>query len=348
MGKKSQLREVITPVIGVQRYGSWAHASGRIWVLERDLFGRSGLDRLYGVTSLDDIRGLLLEHHYPQKDSVVETLQAAHIGLYELLGEVAPEDGYRVALLLPADAHNVRVMLRESLRGEEAGDFESLAKLIRTPSLVEPELLWRALVAREKDALLPEWVTSIAEKARLAYAEHYDAVSIDLAVERRLHEILSAIASELDSCWFGKYMTMTRDLTNLETLVRSRLRRVNETLYNASLLPGGLIPEEQWRALYGRSDDEIAEQLEMTPYGSMIPLISSYGEQGGASNFSRERDILLYGHLSTGKEQLSGPERVLSYIMARELEIRNVKMVLSALANELGEEELIALRRDFS
>jgi vacuolar-type H+-ATPase subunit C/Vma6 len=34
--------------------------------------------------------------------------------------------------------------------------------------------------------------------------------------------------------------------------------------------------------------------------------------------------------------------------MARELEIRNVKMVLSALANELGEEELIALRRDFS
>ena len=348
MGKKSQLREVITPVIEVQRYGSWAHASGRFWVLERDLFGRSGLDRLYGVTSLDDIRGLLLEHHYPQKDSVVETLQAAHIGLYELLGEVAPEDGYRVALLLPADAHNVRVMLRESLRGEEAGDFESLAKLIRTPSLVEPELLWRALVAREKDALLPEWVTSIAEKARLAYAEHYDAVSIDLAVERRLHEILSAIASELDSCWFGKYMTMTRDLTNLETLVRSRLRRVNETLYNASLLPGGLIPEEQWRALYGRSDDEIAEQLEMTPYGSMIPLISSYGEQGGASNFSRERDILLYGHLSTGKEQLSGPERVLSYIMARELEIRNVKMVLSALANELGEEELIALRRDFS
>jgi vacuolar-type H+-ATPase subunit C/Vma6 len=215
MGKKSQLREVITPVIGVQRYGSWAHASGRIWVLERDLFGRSGLDRLYGVTSLDDIRGLLLEHHYPQKDSVVETLQAAHIGLYELLGEVAPEDGYRVALLLPADAHNVRVMLRESLRGEEAGDFESLAKLIRTLSLVEPELLWRALVAREKDALLPEWVTSIAEKARLAYAEHYDAVSIDLAVERRLHEILSAIASELDSCWFGKFMTMTRDLTNL-------------------------------------------------------------------------------------------------------------------------------------
>jgi vacuolar-type H+-ATPase subunit C/Vma6 len=313
MGKKSQLREVITPVIGVQRYGSWAHASGRIWVLERDLFGRSGLDRLYGVTSLDDIRGLLLEHHYPQKDSVVETLQATHIGLYELLGEVAPEDGYRVALLLPADAHNVRVMLRESLRGEEAGDFESLAKLIRTLSLVEPELLWRALVAREKDALLPEWVTSIAEKARLAYAEHYDAVSIDLAVERRLHEILSAIASELDSCWFGKFMTMTRDLTNLETLVRSRLRRVNETLYNASLLPGGLIPEEQWRALYGRSDDEIAEQLEMTPYGSMIPLISSYGEQGGASNFSRERDILLYGHLSTWKKSAPTISILLTY-----------------------------------
>ena len=81
--------------------------------------------------------------------------------------------------------------------------------------------------------------------------------------------MLSSIASELGSVWFGKYLTMTRDLTNLETLVRSRLRQVNETLYNASLLPGGLISEERWRALYGWSDDEIAEQLEMTSYGSV-------------------------------------------------------------------------------
>ena len=171
-------------------------------------------------------------------------------------------------------------------------------------------------------------------KARLAYAEHYDLVRLiwllsDDCTKYQRHRVwarqllvLEVYGNDARSC-------------NLKRSSEGRLRRVNETLYNASLLPGGLIPEEQWRALYGRSDDEIAEQLEMTPYGSMIPLISSYGEQGGASNFSRERDILLYGHLSTGKEQLSGPERVLSYIMARELEIRNVKMVLSALANEL-------------
>ncbi|MGI6507578.1 MAG: V-type ATPase subunit [Saccharofermentanales bacterium] len=348
MGRKSQFREVVTPVIDTQRFGSWEHASGRIWVLEKDLFGRAGLDRLYGVSSPDEIRGLLLEHHYLQKDTVAETLRATHIAVYELLDEIAPEDGYRVALLLPADAHNMRVMLRESLRGEEAGDYESLARLIKIPSLLDPEILWRAIVAREKDVRLPEWVTSMAEKARLAYAEHYDAVSIDLAVERRLHEMLRVIASELGSDWFEQYLTMIRDLINLEILVRSRLRRVNETLYNASLLPGGLISEERWRALYDGEDGDIVDLLKETPYRTMTPFVVSYGEQGGASKFSRERDILLYGHLSTGAKQLSGPERVLSFIMARELEIRNVKMVLSALVNELNEEELIALRRDFS
>lgn len=348
MAKIPQNREVVTPAIDAQRFNSWAHATGRIWVLEKDLFGRAGLDRLYGISSIDEIRGLLVEHHYLQKDTVAETLRATHIAAYELLNEIAPEDGYRVALLLPADAHNVRVMLRESLRGEEAGDFQSLERLIRVPSLIDPEALWRALVARERDVSLPEWVASMADKVRQAYAEHYDAVSIDLAVERRLHEMLLVIVSKLDSDWFGRYMTMTRDLVNLETLVRSRIRRVNKTLYNASLLPGGLISEEQWRALYGGEEDEIANQLEKTPYSSMTPFVVSYGEQGGASKFSRERDNLLYGHLSTGAKQMPGPERVLSFIMARELEIRNVKMVISALTNELSEEELIALRRDFS
>jgi len=348
MGKKSQFREVITPVIDAQRFGSWGHASGRVWVLEKDLFGQAGLDRLYGASSPDDIRALLLEHHYLQKDTVEETLQATHIALYELLDEIAPEDGYRVALLLPTDAHNVRVMLRESLRGEEAGDFKSLARFIKIPSLFDPEMLWRAIVAREKDVALPDWITSMVEKARLAYAEHYDAVSIDLSVERQLYEMLGAIASELDSEWFEQYTTMTRDLVNLETLVRSRLRGVNETLYNASLLPGGLISEERWRELYEAEDEEIVAQLDKTPYRCMIPFISAYGEQGSASKFSRERDGLLYGHLSTGAKRLSGPERVLSFVIARELEIRNVKMMLSALDNELSDEEFIALRRDFS
>lgn len=348
MGKKSQFGEVITPVIDAQRFGSWAHASGRIWVLEKDLFGRSGLDRLYGASSLDEIRGLLLEHHYVQRDTVADTLRATHIATYELLDEIAPEDGYRIALLLPSDAHNVRVMLRESLRGEDAGDYASLARLIKVPSLIDPALLWRALVAREKDIWLPEWVMSIVEKARLAYAEHYDAVSIDLSVERGLHEMLGAIASRLDSEWFERYMTMTRDLINLETLVRSRLRQVNEALYDASLLPGGVISEEQWRALFDEGDNKIIDLLKETPYSPMIPFISSYGEHGSTFKFSHERDILLYNHLAGGAKMQSGPERVLSFVMAREVEIRNVKMVLSALTNELDDEEVVALRRDFN
>ncbi len=348
MGRRLQFRGVVTPVADAQRIGSWAHASGRIWVLEKDLFGRAGFDRLFAVSSIDEVRSLLLEHHYLQKDTIADMLRATHAALYELLDEIAPDDGYRVALLLPADSHNVRVMLRESLRGEEAGDYQSLERYIKIPSLVDPEILWRAIVARERDVTLPEWVASMVEKARLAYTEHYDAVSIDLSVERQLHEMLGAIARELNSKWFVQYVTMTRDLINLETLIRSRLRRVNETLFSASLLPGGLISEEQWKELYQGEENDTIDQLETTPYRSLIPFVVSYKERGGASKFSLERDIMLYKHLLVGTDYLSSPEHVLSFFIARELEIRNVKMTLSALANKLSEEDFIALRREIS
>ncbi len=347
MGKTAQLHDVLIPEIETQRFGSWVHASGRIWVLEKDLFGRSGLDRLYSASSLDEVRGLLLEHHYPQKESMRETLQAASEMLFELLDEIAPEDGYRVALLLPADAHNIRVMLRESLRGEKAGDYPSMSRLVVSPSLIDPEILWRAIVAREKDIKLPPWVESMVERARHVFAEQYDAVSIDLSVERDLHDMLRLIATKLRSEWFEMYITMTRDLKNLETLIRSRLRRVNETLYIASLLPEGYISTDDWKSLFDAKDSEIVDLLKETPYRDMIPYIASYGDQGGASKFSRESDLILYRHLSTGASRLSSPERVLSYIMARNVEIRNVKIMASALLDELSDADYIALRRDF-
>ncbi|HNZ63750.1 MAG TPA: V-type ATPase subunit, partial [Bacillota bacterium] len=339
-------RDILIPAIETQRFGSWVHASGRIWVLEKDLLGRSGLDRLYAAASFDEIRGLLLEHRYPQKDTLHEMLQAEAASLYEFLEEAAPDDGYRAALLLPADAHNLRVMLRESLHGEKAHSYRSLEKLVKQPSLINPETLWRALVSREREVALPPWLQAAADRAREAYAEQYDAVSIDLSVERDFHDMLRLIASKTRNEWFETYFTMVRDLTNLETLLRCRLRRCNESLYAASLLSDGAVTKDQW-ALFQGGESDIAIQLEATPYRAMTAFVASYGERGVAAAFSRERDLLLYRHLSSGSKQLSSAERVLSYIMAREVEIRNIRIMMSALSDTLSGAEYTVLRRDY-
>ncbi len=347
MSTVAKPRDILIPAIETQRFGSWVHASGRIWVLEKDLLGRSGLDRLYAAASLDEIRGLLLEHRYPQKDTLHEMLQAEAASLYEFLEEVAPNDGYRAALLLPADAHNVRVMLRESLHGEKARSYRSLEKLVKQPSLINPETLWRALVSREREVELPPWLQAAAERAREAYAEQYDAVSIDLSVERDFHDMLRLIASKIRNEWFETYFTMVRDLTNLETLLRSRLRQCNESLYAASLLSDGLVTKDQWLSLFRGGESDIATQLDATPYRTMAAFVPSYGERGVAAAFSRERDLLLYRHLSAGSKQLSSVERVLSYIMAREVEIRNIRIMMSALGDTLSGAEYMVLRRDY-
>ena len=94
MAKSVKTSKMPLPVADPQKAGSWGHAAGRIWVREKALLGRTGFDRLFSLASIDEIKRLLLEHGYPQQDTVKEMLIWAREELYELLAEIAPDDRF--------------------------------------------------------------------------------------------------------------------------------------------------------------------------------------------------------------------------------------------------------------
>ncbi|HZK28942.1 MAG TPA: V-type ATPase subunit [Clostridia bacterium] len=346
MAKISKPAELPLPVTSKDKSGSWGHASGRIWSREKDLLGRAGVDRLYAATTVDEISRLLLEHRYPQKDTVLDMVHAERCQLYELLSEITPDDGFHHVLVLSNDAHNLKAALKMTLLEEEP-DEEMFKSLMSRPSLLDSDLLWRSIVRGEKNIEMPEWANVVIARARQAYKADYDVASIDRSIDRDIHAMIARIASSLHDSWLTGYFAMVRDLKNFETLLRAHHRKMSDHVYESSLLADGLITRETWLSYYGADDQTCIDDLCDTPYKVMSSHFVTYKDKGGAALFSRDRDNLLYRYLARGMSTLSGAPRVIAYVMARESEFKNVRIALAVLVDGLKSESVRPLRRDF-
>lgn len=336
---------MLLPPLKEKKIGSWNYAAGRIRSLEVNLFGKSGLDRLFVAENEQDLRLLMQEHHYPQEE-FNSALRDERVETFRLLEQVAPQDGYRAALLLFADVHNLKFMIKENLKKDKRRNLDEMAHLLLQPSLVDPVQLNELVCGIRDKNDGPAWIVPLITAGEKAYADSYEAASIDRVLDKMAHGLAAKMADQLNNEWFSRYFAMLRDLINLETLLRVRSRSLSETVYKDSLLPSGLISEKIWQSLYDAGNEEISEALSGTPYEEFAVYPESYDDSGRAASFVRDRDLLLIDHIEKGRHVLSGPELPLSYVLAREYEIKNLRIVDAAIRNHLSLEQRNALRRD--
>ncbi len=346
MARKKHVTALVLPDLEKDRPGSWEYASGSVWCLEKDLMGRAGLDRLYAAQSADEVRRLLMEYRYPQKESVEAMIEAEKLRLYAFFEDVAPEETYVQALLMRHDAHNLKLALGYALTGESP-DRDSFDGELLKPSLIDGDLLWCAVIRGEKDRILPGWADRILATAKEAYLAGYDLASADRAIDRSVHEVIQHVTGTIRDPWLGGYFSLYRDLTNLETLLRAKARSMEESVYADNLLPDGRLDRQDWLSYYRSDTRQIIDDLCDTPYQVLSSHFATYGEPGGRSAFSLDRDRMLAAYLSEGKTRLAGPPRVVAYLMARELEFKNIRIVMSTLADGRTGEDAAAFRRDF-
>ena len=346
MADKADKKRPLIPASRKDKSGSWGYASGRVWCREKNLMGRAGLDRLYTSISTEDVRRLLLEHGYPQSETVEAMVHAERCLVYGFLDEVSPRDGYYQALVLGRDPHNLKLALKWAFIREASGQ-EDFKTLILMPGLLDADLLWRSVVRGDQAASMPDWAGALLAEARQAYSEGFGPGAIDRAIDRGIHAVIARIVSELKDPWLEGYFKRVRDLTNLELLLRARVRSLEPGLYRDSLLSDGLIDRSTWLELYEASDQKIMDALCGTAYQGLTGYFAGYKEREGPEAFSLARDRELSGYLSEGAAVLSGPPRVLAYVMARESEFKNTRIVMSALEDGLEGQAAVALRRDF-
>ncbi len=340
----------------------YLYLSGWVRALELKLLDRAQTNRLFEARTQEDIDRVLSEADYPAGQSPDQRLQGESRAILDWLKTHLPNPLYVDALLAFHDAHNLKVVLKHLLSrwitsapqpadvdavAEAAGpawpDFTDLASLpsfsdlagqLLLPAGVEPALLYRQ-VAEHQAADLPAWLHEATTQALQRYLTRYALSDVDLYLDQVAWQRAQAKARETGNAFFCDYLALQADLINLDLLNRVRKQRMGRDILAKALVPGGSFDQDRWMGLYDLDEEALLAFLAPTAYVSLSPFFRQDAQAEDADRMGLVADNLLMRHLQTVRYVLEGPEVPLAFVLARQLEIKNVRLIITYLRNGL-------------
>ncbi len=348
----------------VNRY---LYASGRIRALEVQLLDQSRLSRLNEACSIDDVNRVLNDSNYPAAADPETRLALEMTTAIELVRGLLPEKAFIESLLLFHDYHNLKVILKNLTAAwprqkvaDEMGQSDNLPEpaaafalataddlqpFFQTPSLTDPKVMFTAIRDREP-GLISKELYAAAVKAVKRYQHAYDISAIDLMLDQTVYSLALAKARLIGNAFFTGYLQMQVDAINLGLLLRTRFLQQGQPYLESTLLPGGTLPLKRLIELYCGTPEEITAEYAATPFANLAAMAGEYGQSGTAARFSLMADNLVISHITQAKLLWRGPEIPLAYLIARLMEIKNIRIVLTCLRNGLPASQVREMSRD--
>ena len=362
----------------------YEYATGRIRALELNLLDSTQYARLYDARTTDDINRILAECGYPQTADPEASLAKELFNTYELIGELMADSGYIDVFLLLHDFHNIKTILKylipswsgkasaaveEGITGTEVNldepdheiedlpefssdshkdrqlDITDIQHLFLLPSLISPQLLYIALTERQP-SLIPAWAYQSAVTATAKYQSTYDVSDVDIMLDQSAYQSIYDKACSLGDADFLAFVRQRIDLINLGMVLRARHVQSGSAHLSESLLQNGCLKSEDLTALYEQSADNLIEYISKSDYSVFAETAGTYSEKNGAARFNLEVDNFIVNVIRRAKKILSGPEVPLAYLIARDMEIKNIRIITACVRNGIPMHQARDLARD--
>lgn len=350
-------------MIRTNRY-DYAYSTGRISVLKTKLMDYNKMSRLFDACTIDEFARILQDSGYVISDSIEDSIKNSLIDSYEQVAIMIPNPEYVDALMLVNDFHNMKVIIKtflgnalqrenESVSHEfiETSDndedimditqndkkivtFKDIQPLLAYPSALDPKILFDAIRDRNLK-ILDIFYRDTINMALKRYKTTYEPGEIDLVVDRRYFTKLHDYAKVLDNDFFTAYCVFRSDSTNLGTLLRTRLSGSGKSYLSRALVTGGIVPEKTLEDLYDAHDEEIIKAFRNTSCEKLSESVSGFGKENSVAQFGKQIDMTILKMMESAKYFLFGPEQLISYLIVKEIQTRNINIALTCIRNRV-------------
>jgi len=342
----------------------YAYATGRVRALETKLMTQAQTSRLFESKTIDDATRVLLDSGYIITDSIEACVQNNLIESYDVMSSIIPNPEYLDALLLLHDYHNIKVIIKSfihyspsrktvSLSKEEEKEigsendvtfffesnennvlFKDIIHIMAFPSKVDPAKLFETIRDQRINELDESFRFTI-KRALQEYIHTSDSGVIDTVVDQQYFKILHEIAETMKNPFFKSYCDFRADSVNLEILLRIRALKASAAQMSRSLVQGGSVSKEKIEELYNASNDEIIAAFANTSCKRLAEFSSEYGSGVTTAQFGKTSDNLLIELIRKAKTILFGPEIIIAFLVAKEIQVKNINIVLTCLRNQI-------------
>jgi len=323
--------------------------TARVRVLEMQMLTRATLLDMANAENFAHAADLLSATEYalpPATKSAdeIETLMLARRYTLRVLFEDLMLNKPLVHLFKTRDDFaNLRLALRRALTDKPLGtDYSNDGNV--------PAELFEKIFSEQGDesAQLPDYMHQAADKAALAYYQQKDIRRIDYAIDQSQAQYNLKRAHQLKSIFLLGLFSILVDLTNIRTMFRLKFTQpltgagFTESELRNCFLNGGFIALERLLHALDLGYESIPQLFFITPYYRVVEAGAAYlTSDNSFLKVEQQCDEFLTGFLKSTLQITSGPQPIIAYLLMKESEIRNVRLILTAKKNFLDKKLIL-------
>ena len=253
-------------------------------------------------------------------------LKAEESKLWAFIDEIVPERSVFAFLLVPNDYHNLKAAIKAITRDLQPDDL-----FIRN-STVDPSVLYDAMRKREYDSLPPEFADT-AKQAMTVLLETSDGQLCDMIVDKACSRHVAALGKESDNEIIRLYCELFTASADIKLAVRCALTHKSLDFIRRALAPCDTLDVQRLANAAALGCDDIIGYLGETRYKGAVEALSR-----SMSAFEKWCDDAVTAAMMTQKWEPFTIGPAVAYILARQNEIKAVRMILAAKISNLPEE----------
>lgn len=306
------------------------YAVAKIRAKEASLIDAGGFLRLSQSRNANEFIKLLAEYGYSTEKDFDTILTNELSETYDYVKEAAKSSDFLYPFLLKYDLFNIGVYLKAELSGNDE-DISSLP--FKKCGNFEPEILVPVLRDGKK-GVIPDEFLKYFKDAKEIYLNTGDISTAQIYLDKHGYEYILENIKKSDSDFIRKYFTTLSDIKNL--MFSFRLKRINsEELIKSLLISGGYAEENKIIKAFHSSLSDLKEVFKK---GLSAKTVDDAFEAFSQNKMLSEINGILNENLKNllAKTRLTpfGTDPIISYILNKEAEIDNLRLIYYRLLSE--------------
>jgi Archaeal/vacuolar-type H+-ATPase subunit C len=303
---------------------AYTFAVSKLRVIETRLLNNSDLEQLINAPDYDSAVRMLRDKGFiGDKDDIVNSLKDQMTETWKLLTDITPDKESLEFLVVKNDFHNLKAALKAFVTQNEDSDYYIL------PSLVSPELV-KSAVMNKKFSELPGYLRAAAEKTYDVLVRTMDGQLTDIMLDAMTLNNMNERALSSGNPYIIKLAELYCVTANIKTAYRAARTGKDELFLAAALCDTSAIYKTALIQAARKGTDDLLSFL----------MDSSYKEAAEAlkislTAFEKWCDDVIMDHIGSAKYKSFGVEPLIAYYIAKETEVKTVRIILSCKRNGL-------------
>ncbi len=309
----------------------YTYAVARIRSKELQLLSRSDIEQLMNLRNEKECLRYLTDKGWGRAgdENADELVAVEREKTWEIIRELVEEMSVFNTFLYANDFHNVKAAIKQVYTDSE------LSQLYSANGTLKPETVYHAVKTHDL-SLLPEHMRSSAEEAYQVLLHTGDSQLCDVILDRAALDTIYQKGKETGNELLAQYAELKVASADINIIIRSIRTGKDQAFMERALAEcSSLNKRELILAAMEGGEEQVLNYLSTTVYADAVPALRT-----SFSAFERWCDNLIMGLIRPQKYNPFTVSPLAAYILARENEIKTVRILLSGKRNEISDDSI--------